>query len=125
MLQHILPADIGNDGEHRMGVHDVGEVLIRSDSQIGTSGLYSLVQVADNMEIRRFVRNEIIRIKVALRLRSFIDVLPELQSSDLNVGGCARLFVVPGNCAGGNNECCQESGKKNGISAQLRNGHHG
>src|SRR5436309_11724046 len=77
------------------------------------------------MEIRRFVRNEIIRIKVALRLRPFIDVLSELQRSDLNVGGCARLFVVPGNCARSNNECCQESGQKNGISAQLRNGHHG
>src|SRR2546425_13242845 len=122
MPQHILPAEIGNDGKQGRGVHDVKKILIRSHSKIDPTALHPPVQIVDDMEIRRFVRYEVVGIKVAFRLRPFIDVLPELLYRYLKVSGSARLFRAPRD--GRNNEYGHQPGDKNRISAELKKARH-
>src|SRR5229473_3081873 len=122
MLQHVLAADIGNDRQHRTRVGDVRKILIGPNSNIDAAGFYLLLQLTDYVEIRRFVGNKIVRIKVPLGFRPLANVLSKLLRRYLNVGSRTRLLASPrySACADkeGNDQPCGE----NRSSVELRNG---
>ena len=67
MLQHVLPADIEDDGELGLHSHDVREILIRPHAEIHAAG-FCLLQAFEDILERRLIRDEVIGAKIAARL---------------------------------------------------------
>jgi len=74
-------------------VNDVRKVLVWTDADIdaGVSSMWT--QFIDDMLVGGFVRDEIIRIEIAFRLRPIVQVTGKLIGRDLNIGRSQRLLV--------------------------------
>ena len=76
MLQHILAANIEDNRQFRPHRNDVGEVLVRTDTEINAAGR-DFLQLFDDVLEGRFIRNEIVRAKISIRFGKFRDHVPE------------------------------------------------
>src|SRR5436309_246624 len=65
MEQEILPAYIQDDGQTRTGLGYVGKVLLRPHTQINSVTNTKTPEAAQDLQIGRFVGNQIVRIKEA------------------------------------------------------------
>src|SRR5262245_35454755 len=126
MLDHILPANVCDDREHRPGVRNIRQVLVGTDAQINAAGLHLFAQIADHVKIRSFIGNEVVRVEITFRLGPLLDVLSELLDRDLNVRSRSgrRLFLSPPCCRSGERQDEEEGGTKYGRSTELKPRQH-
>src|SRR5262245_7796571 len=78
MLDHVLAANIDNEGNTRMYSRHVGEILFRPNSQIRATRRHALHQGWNDEGIAKLIRNEILRDETAAFFRRTRDKPPEL-----------------------------------------------
>ena len=94
MLQHVLAADVDDEGDLRTNRDDVGEVLFGSDSQVDAIGPGRLLERRNHRLESGFIRQEVLGLKCAARLRRLLDQRPERRIVDLTrqgIGGAQSL----------------------------------
>jgi len=69
MFHHVLPPDIGNDGEGRLGMHDIGKILVRPNPQVDIPGLNLASEFRNHMQVGRLIRDEVMGVKEAFGFR--------------------------------------------------------
>ncbi len=52
-----------------LSMNDIGKVLVRPDSDVDEARLYLAAEFRDDVKVRGLVRDEIMGIKIAFRLR--------------------------------------------------------
>src|SRR4051812_49235977 len=96
MLEHVLPADVDNNGECRAGMRDICEILVGTDAQIYASGMRTLVQFVNDVQVRLLIQNEIVQIKVAFRFGPVADITLKLRRRYLNFNRRGRWNTLYG-----------------------------
>ena len=87
MLQKVLPPDIGNDGNQRLGMDNVSEVLVRTHSKVGTTGPHIFLQAWNNVHIGSFVGDEVIGVEIPFRFGKALDQSAEFLPRYLSLNG--------------------------------------
>src|SRR5258708_12621514 len=77
MLHGVLMPDVDDEGNRRLHVHDVREVLIRGDAEVGTAGPDGAHELGDDPLKRGLVRHEVLGAKHAPWLGELVHQLPE------------------------------------------------
>jgi len=75
--QHVLPTDIDDERDARLDRGDVGEVLIRSDAEVGARRHQGLLQHRDDVLELHLVRDEIVGTEETVRFGELGDQRPE------------------------------------------------
>ena len=95
MLDYRLAADVHDERDARTNLGDIGEVLLRPDSEICTAADAELFEPAQNMQVGRFIRGEIVRLEVAALFGKLLDDAGKLSGRNRGRGGlCPALPLL-------------------------------
>ena len=73
MQQHIVAAYVDDERDGRTKGGDVREVLIGSDADVGAAVGAGSFQCRNDVEVRLFVRYQIVGVELAFRFRELLD----------------------------------------------------
>src|SRR5262245_16848821 len=90
MLEHVLPPNVDDEREFWLKCRDVSKVLFGTDSDVDATRPHRLQNYWYRLLISRFIGNEVIRPKLAIRFGELGNHVPELSVRQ-TVGQRVRL----------------------------------
>src|SRR5690606_349915 len=73
VLEQVVPPDVQDERDRRAQRRDVGEVLVRTHPDVRAAPAAQRTQVLGDVQVRRLVRDQVVRVEVAARLRQLRD----------------------------------------------------